>query len=503
MEKESIDNRTVASTSIDSSVTRKNTVAQEEPIYRPKVNASTVSRYFKTRVTELLPSRTKFQEKKHLLNPVPGIRSLSTKQWLFVASSFLSFTWELFDYFTITLNVARLLEDFDVTTRDITWGITLVLMVRTVGAVGFGIVGDKYGRKASFLANLAMMCALEIGTGFVKTYKQFLAVRALFGLVLGGVFGSAAAQCFDDCPLIAKDFIGGLFQQGYTFGYLLAVIFTRAIADNSSHTWRAVFWFAAGVTFLLFLFRLLLPETDAFIERQLEILKAKEEGEETNSIAKNLWLSFKNYWYMIIYMILMMVGFNFLSHGTQDLFPTMLTNQLRFGHDRSTVTNCLANIGAMLGGLTIPHIATICNKRLVIILSCCCAACLIYPWGFVHNSSVNASVFFMQFFIQGAWGLVPSHLNGLAPDPKTHAFYVGISYQLGNLASSASATIETTIGEQFPITGADGTTVYDYGRVMSILAGAVLLYLVLVVFLGPEKKPTLIVENEDNIKPEV
>lgn len=448
-----------------------------------------IQRYLKGRVVGLIPHRdTSFAEFSKDVNPIPALKLISYKQWLFILSAFASFTWEAFDFFTVTLNVKKISHDFDVTTKQVTWGITLVLMLRVVGAVLFGYIGDRYGRKVSFIINLFFMMVLEIITGFIKhNFKYFLIARAFFGVVLGGIFGNSAAQCFDDCPPEAHSFISGFFQQGYTLGYLLAVIFTRALADTTKDRWRSCFWFAAGITFLLIIFRALLPETDAFLERQRIKAEKKLNNEDDDHTFKEIWAALKRYWYMIIYMVLVMIGFNYLSHSTQDLFPTMLTNQLGFSSDKSTVTNCLANIGAMVGGLTIPHLATITSRRFIIIVSVLGSACLIYPWGFIHNSSINASVFFMQFFIQGAWGLVPSYLHALAPDEKTKAFYVGISYQLGNLASSAAATIETSLGEKYPIVNKKtGETVYDYGKVMSILVGAVIGYLVIVVFFGPE-----------------
>ncbi|SCU92745.1 LAMI_0E11848g1_1 [Lachancea mirantina] len=442
-----------------------------------------IQSYLKSRVTTLIPRKPSLAELRRGANPIPALRVINYKQWLFILSAFATFTWEAFDFFTVSLNVKKLSHDFGVPAKQISWGMTIVLMLRIVGAVLFGYIGDRYGRKISFLINLTLMMVLEIITGFIKTnFKQFLAARAIFGIVLGGIFGNSAAQCFDDCPAEAHSFISGFFQQGYTLGYLLAVIFTRALADTTKQAWRSCFWFASGITFCLIVFRALLPETDAFIRSQ----KEKAENND-NSTIKDIAVAFKRHWNMVIYMVLVMVGFNYLSHGTQDLFPTMLTNQLGFSSNSSTVTNCLANIGAIFGGLTIPHLARVTSRRFVIIVCSLCAACLIYPWGFVHNNSINASVFFMQMFIQGAWGLVPSYLHALAPDHKTKAFYVGISYQLGNLASSASSTIESSLSEKYPLYDENtGQTVMDYGKVMSILVGAVIGYLVLVVFLGTE-----------------
>jgi SHS family lactate transporter-like MFS transporter len=134
--------------------------------------------------------------------------------------------------------VAQLAETFHRTTTDITWGITLVLMFRSVGAVAFGIAADRYGRKWPYVVNLILFIILELGTGFCQTYKQFLAVRAIYGIAMGGLYGNAAATAIEDCPPEARGIISGMLQQGYAFGYLLATAFARGLVDTTPHGWR-------------------------------------------------------------------------------------------------------------------------------------------------------------------------------------------------------------------------------------------------------------------------
>lgn len=291
----------------------------------------------------------------------------------------------------------------------------------------------------------------------------------------------------DDCPPRAKGFISGLVQQGYALGYLLAVVFTRAIADTQKHHWRAMFWFASGILFLFAVFRSLLPQTDAYKRKQLEKRIAEQTGVQVDSFEKKAGKAMKVYWLMLIYMILLMAGFNFMSHGSQDLYPTFLTEQLGFGNDRSTVTNCVANLGAITGGLIIGHASNFAGRRLSIIVCCVGGGALIYPWAFVRNTGINAAVFFMQFFVQGAFGVIPAHLLELA-HPEFRSFVVGVAYQLGNLASSASSTIESTIGERFKIMGKNGSIINNYGLVMAIFMGCVFGFVLLVTFVGPENR---------------
>jgi MFS transporter, SHS family, lactate transporter len=149
-------------------------------------------------------------------------------------------TWDALDFFTVSLTLTQLSETFEVSKADITWGITLVLMLRSVGAIIFGIAADRWGRKWPFVVNNILFIILELATGFCSTYKSFLGVRALFGIAMGGLYGNAAATALEDCPEAARGLISGMLQQGYAFGYLLATVFARALVDTTPHGWRPV-----------------------------------------------------------------------------------------------------------------------------------------------------------------------------------------------------------------------------------------------------------------------
>jgi len=464
----------------------KSTEPEQAPLRAPSFSTGSINNYIKTRFTELLPTKEYMLANRDLLNPFPAIKDIPAKQWLFILSGLAAWTWDSFDFFTVSLNVDKLAQDLNTDVSLITWGITLVLMLRTVGAFIFGYLGDKYGSKWPFVANLILMCMLQVGTGFIGTFKQFLGVRALFGIVMGGIYGNATATALDDCPIQAKGFISGVLQQGYALGYLLAVIFTRAIADTTSKSWRAQFWFAAGVSVLIIMARVVLPQTDAYQKKKLEETIQESSGEKTQSFEKKAAKVLKYYWLMLVYMVLLMAGFNFMSHGSQDLYPTFLKKQLEFSDDKSTVTNCVANLGAILGGIVMGHFSNFLGRRLSIIVCCILGGALIYPWAFVTNGGVNAAVFFLQFGVQGAFGVIPIHLSELStPAYEYRSFIVGIAYQLGNLASSASSTIESTIGERFPLPE-KGEDVFNYGKVMAIFMGCVFGYVLLITFIGPE-----------------
>jgi len=446
-----------------------------------------IRRYLITRLTDLIPSKKNIRENKGQLNPLKGLSLIKGKQSLMILSAFLGWSWVAYDFFTISMNITELSKQFGKSVKDITWGITLVLMLRSVGSIIFGYLGDRYGRKWPLILNLLLVCFLEIGTGFVQTYQHFLGVRAVFGILLGGVYGNAAATALDDCPMEARGIVSGFLQQGYTFGYLMAVVFKRAIADNSSKHWRAMFWFGSGVMFIIVIFRTFLPETKAFHQAMKATAFNRTHGIQEVSFIKKAVSALKSYWLMVIYLVLLMAGFNFMSHGSQDLYPTLLTVRYSFSEDKSTVTNCVANIGAMCGGIIIAHLSNFAGRRLSIIICCIAGGALIYPWAFVSSSAINAGAFFLQFFIQGAWGIVPVHLSELAP-PSFRSFVVGLAYQLGNLTSAASSTIESTLGERFPMISPSGKHIYDYATVMAIFVGCVFVYVVFITFIGPERR---------------
>lgn len=457
----------------------------------PDLSSKAIIEYFATRLPTLRPPT--FSTKRHQINPFPALAEINGKTWLFIGVAFLGWTWDAFDFFSVSLTASRIAETFDKELSEITWGITLVLMLRSVGAVIFGLAGDKWGRKWPFIANLVLFIVLELGTGFSQTYKQFLGLRAMYGIAMGGLYGNCAATALDDCPVNARGIISGFLQQGYAFGYLLCVIFNRALVPTTSHGWRSLFWFGAGVPVLIIIYRLCLPETDGYLAQQH--IERDSLGRQFVQQCKN---SIKSYWLMIIYLVILMAGMNFLSHGSQDLFPTLLTAQRGFSANASTVTNSVANLGALCGGVFFGHISQFVGRRLTLIICCVLCGALIYPWAFTTNQGINAGVFFLQFMVQGAWGVIPIHISELSP-PQFRSFIVGTTYQLGNLASSASSTIESQIGERFPILGSNGQKVagkYDYAKVMAIFVGCVCGFLIIVVFLGPERLDANLLTSE-------
>ncbi|KAF2642851.1 sugar transporter [Massarina eburnea CBS 473.64] len=454
-----------------------------------------IGRYFLTRLTSLRPPRN-----SHAKNPVRILKQLSRHQWLMFWCGFLGWAWDAFDFFTVSLTVTEIAKDFGVKNSEVSWGLTVTLMLRSVGALIFGSLSDRYGRKWPFVINLSALIVLELGTGFTHNLGEFLAVRSLFGIAMGGLFGPAASTALEDLPYEARGILSGLFQQGYATGYLLAAIFYRALVPTTSHGWRSLYWFGAGPPILIIVFRLCLPETNHFLvqraERETKHAILHEQtgsdqvmGRKNNGIrafGREAWLAIKQNWVLLIYMVVIMTGYNSCSHGSQDFYPTFLKDQVGMDQTNTTIITVIGQIGALIGGTTIGYLSSICGRRLSMIVACVIGGALVPAYILPRNMTLIAPVFFTQVFVGGVWGPIPIHLMELAP-PALRTLVMGLTYQLGNLASSASATIQSTIGERYPLPPkADGTERFDYGKVIGIFMGAVWAYILLWLILGPE-----------------
>ncbi|KAI1613527.1 sugar transporter family protein [Exophiala viscosa] len=446
--------------------------------YEPD-GAMSIGRYLSTRMSTLRPTMS--------LPPSPFklLAMLNRQQWLYFGVGMCAWTWDAFDFFSVSLTLTDLAASFHKSNTDISWGITVVLMLRSVGSIIFGLASDRYGRKWPFVINNVLFIMLELGTGFCQTYKQFLACRALFGIAMGGMYGNAVATALEDCPAAARGLMSGILQMGYILGYLLCTVFARALVDTTSHGWRPLYWFGACPPVLFIIYRLCLDETQTFKERETV---RKVNMHSTQTFVAETKVAFRRHWLLLIYMVLLLAGLQFQTHGTQDLYPTLLKNQYGFSANAITVTQVVANIGAFSGGVTVGYLSQVFGRRLSVIVACTVAGLLLYPYTFTSSKAIIAAAFFEQFFVEGALGVVPIHLMELSPG-SLRTFAVGTAYQLGNLASSASSTIEAKLGERFPLTPtAKGVKRYDYGKVMCILSACALVFVIILMLIGPEKR---------------
>lgn len=479
------------STSVRSIHYDPDSVVEDEQVI--VLNWRNISQYVKTRFTTLTELHT--QNVKDL-NPFPSLREMSGMNWMFFFMGWFAWFSASFDFFLTAVSGTFIAESLNVSTHDITWGLSAVLMVRSAGAVIFGFWTDNYSRKWPFITTAAMFCALQIGTGFCTTYQQFMAVRAISGIAMGGTYATAAATSLDDSPLKSRSFLSGLFFTAYPFGMAFAAIFWRAF-QGTEHSWKALFWFSSGLPFILIIWRFVLPETLYFTRslKAKELIKSDQltAGTYVKPTFKTKWANFtalvKKDWILFCYLVVLLAGTNYLTHASQDMYPTMLRTQLGFSKDAQTVAIVVTNLGAVAGGLLSGAFMEVTGRRLAIMICCVIGGAFIYPALMIGSSgAVLGAGFFLFFAVIGVWGVIPVHLSELSP-PEARALVSGLAYQLGNLASAASSTIETNLSTNWPLEwDADGKAIkFDYSKTIACFTGAVFIYVFIVTFLGPEK----------------
>ncbi|KAL8278083.1 hypothetical protein RQP46_009543 [Phenoliferia psychrophenolica] len=423
-----------------------------------------------------LPKRSETQS----TNPLTLARSLTLGQWLLFLSGWLAWICDAIDFFAVSLSVARLQKQFNQEAHAITTSITLTLLFRPLGAIIFGLISDRYGRKWPLVANLVIVAVLSLGTGFVHNFSEFLAVRSLFGIGMGGIWGQAASTALENMPVEARGLFSGILQQGYAVGYLIAAVI-NLYAVPHYNSWRILFYIAAGLSLGAAGIRAILPESQFFIDRR-EASSMVSSGSKSKTFVKEMGHALRTHWVRCVFAVLLMSGFNFYSHGSQDLYPTYLQKGKGLTAHDSTIATIIGNCGAIVGGTFAGYISQYLGRRLTII-ACCLWTCAFLPLWYIPNKfgSLAAGAFFVQAGVQGAWGVIPIYLTEISP-VAFRAVFPGVAYQLGNMVSAASAQIEATAGEK--ILTPKGLP--NYGLVSIILIGVVSGFIIIMTILGRE-----------------
>ncbi|KAK7447714.1 hypothetical protein VKT23_013970 [Stygiomarasmius scandens] len=387
------------------------------------------------------------------------------------------------DFYSVSLSLTSFSNKFHKNTHDITTAITLSLLLRTVGAIIFGILSDRYGRKYPMIANLLLVTILELITSFVNTYSSFLAVRSLFGIGMGGIWGLSASTALENLPVEARGLASGILQQGYALGCLLASIVNLTLVPAKSGPDElgqdSVSSSLAGVRGVY-----QSKERVGNSRYQCEAKDADLFQRECNDVEASLEK---------VHLCIPNddgTGFTFLSHGSQDLYPTYLRQTKGFSEHDSTMSTVIGFCGAIIGGAFCGWISQYIGRRLTILIYMILIGAFVPLWILPDSfAGISAGAFFMQFAAQGCGGVIPIQLSEISP-PAFRASFPGIAYQLGSMVSSASAQIEATGGDniQIHMTLPDGTvsSVPDYGTVQGILIGTVAAFLFIITIFGPE-----------------
>ena len=383
-----------------------------------------------------------------------------------VVAAYLGWTLDAFDFFLMVFMFKDIASTFHVDVKSVVEAVFLTLAARPIGALVFGWLADRFGRKPTLMWNILAFSMLEAASGFAPSLMWFLCLRFLFGIAMGGEWGIGSALTFETIPLRARGVVSGLLQAGYPSGYFVASIATFLFYEALG--WRYMFLLGIAPAILVFFIRMGIDESPAFIEKRIK----KQEHGLVDVIARD--------WKLAVYAIALMTAFNFFSHGSQDAYPDLfLKVQHHFDtHGASTIA-AIMNIGAILGGIGFGFLSERIGRRRAITYAALLALPVIPFWAFGTTPVVLAiGAFLMQVSVQGAWGIIPVHLNELSP-PEIRATFPGVVYQLGNLIASRNLPIQVLIAE------ANGK---NYGLAMASVVGTVAIIIILMVAWGPERR---------------
>jgi len=379
-----------------------------------------------------------------------------------VAGSFLGWTLDAFDFFILTFVLPDIAVQFHVGIPAIAVALTVTLALRPVGAFIFGRLADRYGRKHVFCLNIALYSVFGFATAFAPNLLGFLVIRGIFGVAMGGIWGVGASLAFESIPAKARGFVSGLMQAGYSTGYLFAALafgFFYALVG-----WRGLFMIGAlPALFLILYIQACVTESPGW-----QVAKVR---------ASSTFAVLRDHWKLALYGIVLMTAFTFFSHGTQDVYPVFLQKQHGFDHATVSTIAVIYNIGAILGGILFGSLSQRFGRRRTIIAAALLALPVTALWAFSTTAlMLGIGAFAMQFFVQGAWGVVPAQLNELSPLGARGTF-PGTVYQLGNLIASSNAILQTTIA---------ANSGGNYAVALASVAVCAALAISLTVWLGPE-----------------
>jgi MFS transporter, SHS family, lactate transporter len=393
------------------------------------------------------------------------LRVLTPKQRGTVLASYLGWTLDAFDFFILVFVMEDIAKEFGTDIKDVTFAIFLTLAARPLGALIFGLAADRFGRRPVLMINILAYSLLEFASGFAPSLAALLVLRALFGVAMGGEWGVGASLTMESIPPRTRGAVSGLLQTGYPSGYLIASIVYFALYGLIG--WRGMFMVGALPALVVVYIRAKVEESPAFLARTYERQKP------------GLISMLRDYGGRFVYVVLLMTAFNFFSHGTQDLYPTFLRLQHHFDPHTIGLIAIVYNIGAILGGITFGTLSERIGRRRGIVIAALGALLVIPLWAY-GTSPVTLAIgaFFMQFAVQGAWGIVPVHLNELSPHDLRGTF-PGLAYQTGNLLASVNATLQASLAH------ANGG---NYAFALALVAAIVAVVLAALTALGIEAR---------------
>ena len=378
-----------------------------------------------------------------------------------VLASFLGWTLDAFDFFLVVFALTAIAKEFGKSDADIALTITITLAFRPVGAFIFGLMADRYGRKLPLMIDLVFFSIIEVLSGLAPNYTTFLILRALFGIGMGGEWGVGASLAMEKAPKGRRGVLSGLLQEGYATGYLLAAVCYFFVFPRWG--WRPMF-FIGGLPALLAIFvRMRVHESEVW---------EKTRHKDWSSLGRGI----ASHWKLFLYLTLLMAGMNFVSHGTQDMYPTFLQRDWGFSPQKRAALTAFSMVGAIIGGVSFGYLSDRVGRRRSIVLALVLAIVVIPLWAFSPALvGLVIGAFLMQFMVQGAWGVIPAHITELSPD-NVRGFLPGFAYQCGVLIASSVAYLEAVLATRM-----------SYARSMAIVAVIVFSAAAIIAWLGRER----------------
>ena len=398
------------------------------------------------------------------MNPFARLRDLDTFQRHVVAASFLGWTLDAFDFFLLVMMLPTLAHTFAVGVPAVAVAITLTLAMRPLGALIFGRLADRYGRRPVLMADIILFSVLATLAAASTSLAMLLVLRALFGIAMGGEWGLGAALTMESIPAEARGVVSGLLQEGYAFGYLLAAAAYFGLFAWIG--WRGMFLLGLLPALLVLYVRRHVPESPVWSARRERVGRRPSGG----------WRKLAP---RFLFLVLLMTAFNFFSHGSQDLYPTFLQQQRHFSVQQTGLLTMVLNVGAILGGLFFGAASERIGRRRAIVIAALLALPAIPLWVWAPTPLLlGVGAFALQFMVQGAWGVVPAHINELSPD-GVRGTLPGFAYQTGNLIAASTAPLLSMLALR-----QHG----DYAGVLAIFVAGIALLVAAITALGPEAR---------------
>ena len=388
-------------------------------------------------------------------------------------AALLGWTMDAFDYFIVVLVYADIAETFGESKEKVAFLTTVTLLMRPVGALIFGMWADRVGRRIPLIVDVLFYSTVGFLCAFAPSFTVLIVLRLLYGIGMGGEWGLGAALAMEKIPRERRGFFSGALQQGYACGYLLAAVSFLLVSDVLGLSWRWLFALSILPALISLLIRTRVEESAVWKE-------SREQMKVTSTGFKDVFLNAKVV-RRFLYLIVLMTAFNWMSHGTQDVYPTFLkaTDQGGAGLAESTalIIAIIYNIGAIVGGLTFGSLSEKYGRRYTIAFCAILGLPIVPLFAFSTTAAwLCLGSFLMQIVVQGAWGVIPAHLTEMSPD-AIRGFYPGVTYQLGNVFAALNLPLQEHLA-----------TTHGYPFALAVTIVPVLIVVATVTLLGKEAK---------------